>query len=97
MERYVVPINDISTSVVRESIIDKTLSSMSAYSEYDQNGRRYVANNEMIAYFDKEFTKEDVWYQLGGKSHPEYISYFYIGLIEPILICLKKMWIFFNY
>ena len=100
VKRYVVPIDDSSSFLVKKStgsIIDTVLKSTNGSTTLNYNEKRYEANNEMIAYFDKEFTKENIWYHLGGKTHPEYISYFYIAVIEPIKIFFQSLWISFHY
>ena len=97
VKRFVVPINDVSTSIVRESIIDSSLDKIISSDVLNHNAKRYQSNNEMIAYFDDAFTRENVWYVLGGETHPEYISYFYIGIVEPVKLFFKSMWVSLKY
>ena len=85
--RYVVPVRDFAYSVVRSSVVEQKLDHMN----------RYEANTDMMHYFRDTFTKEDIFYQQGGMNHPEYNSYFSIGVIEPIVERLKGIWIHFTF
>ena len=93
VEKYVIPLQDAPIPVLKNSVIDGKLSENSVDNVGNNNENRFLANNQMISFFDTEFTREGLWFYPNGVDSPVYINYFYIGVIEPIKLYFAKLYL----
>lgn len=83
IKRVVVPSEGVNIALGGKSAVESSLT--------DHASSRSEANNVMLHYFGKEFGKENIEYQNGGKNGPHWANMYYLSLILP----LKERWIEF--